>query len=88
MRVYFEESFERDLRKVKNKGLLKTTKEVIDEMKKAGDLREIKNLKKLRGYERFYRIKVGNYRIGVEMAKDKVIFVRLLHRKDVYKYFP
>jgi len=34
-----------------------------------------------------WRIKIGDYRIGVEIKKDTVIFVRILHRKDIYKYF-
>lgn len=51
-------------------------------------LKDIKNLKKLRGHRTFYRIKAGEYRIGFELLENRVIFTRLLHRKDIYKYFP
>ena len=30
----------------------------------------------------------GDYRIGIEVLEDRVIFVRILHRKDIYRYFP
>jgi mRNA interferase RelE/StbE len=88
VKVRYEASFEKDLRKVKEKRLLRRVKEVIDEVKKADDLLAIKSLKKLKGYETFYRVRIGDYRIGIEVVKDEVIFTRILHRRDVYRYFP
>jgi mRNA interferase RelE/StbE len=51
-------------------------------------LQEVENLKKLRGGDRYYRIRIGDYRIGLAVEESTVIFVRFLHRKDVYRYFP
>jgi len=36
----------------------------------------------------YYRIRVGDYRIGVKLEKDIIYFVVVEHRKDVYKTFP
>jgi mRNA interferase RelE/StbE len=36
----------------------------------------------------FYRVRIGDYRIGLELAGDELIFVRCLHRKEIYRYFP
>ncbi len=88
MKVCFETSFEKDLKKVKDKKLLKNVSESIDEVKKARDLSKIRNLTKLRGYKTFYRIRIGDYRLGLDVEGDKVIFTRILYRKDIYKYFP
>jgi mRNA interferase RelE/StbE len=33
-------------------------------------------------------IRVGDYRIGVVLEDGVVTFVRVLHRRDVYRYFP
>jgi len=38
VKTYFEESFEKDLRKVKDKNSLKRAKEFIDEVKSSKDL--------------------------------------------------
>jgi mRNA interferase RelE/StbE len=46
------------------------------------------NIKKLAGFDMYYRIRVGDYRIGVKLEKDIVYFVVVEHRKDVYKTFP
>ena len=88
MDVRFEASFEKDLKKVKDKKLLKRIREAIDEVKKAPDLGDVKNLSKLKGYKTFYRIRLGDYRIGLDVTENKVIFTRILHRKDIYRYFP
>jgi mRNA interferase RelE/StbE len=31
---------------------------------------------------------VGDYRIGISVEGDEVEFVRCLHRRDIYRYFP
>ena len=49
---------------------------------------DIWSFSKLSGHDAYYRIRVGDYRIGVEVAEDVIIFVRILHRKDIYRYFP
>jgi len=51
-------------------------------------LGDISNLKKLKGEENIYRIRVGDYRIGIVIDKDTVIFERVLHRKEIYRCFP
>jgi mRNA interferase RelE/StbE len=49
----------------------------------------ITNLKKMKGFKAFYRIKLGDYRIGFELInKNTVYFVAVSHRKDIYKTFP
>ena len=35
----------------------------------------------------FVKLK-NNYRIGVKFEKDMIYLVRVLPRKDIYKYFP
>ncbi len=52
------------------------------------NIQNINNLKKLSGFKNFYRIRYSDYRIGITIQHDKVVFLRVLHRKDIYKYFP
>jgi len=47
------------------------------------------NIKKMKGYHNYYRIRAGDYRIGREVKKAKhVIFDRVKSRNDIYKLFP
>jgi mRNA interferase RelE/StbE len=89
MKTEFRNSFAKDLRSSrKDKDFLDRVKEVIEEVEQAVDLSEISNLKKLKGESDYYRIRFGNFRIGVKVENDLVIFIRALHRRDIYRYFP
>ncbi len=88
MNVKFEKSFAKDLEDIREKALLKRVKGVIDEVKNADNVQEISSLKKLKGYETFYRIRFGDYRVGIEVVNNEIIFTRFLHRKEIYRFFP
>jgi mRNA interferase RelE/StbE len=88
MKTIFLESFERDIRKLKEIKIKSELLELIDYIKESGSLTEIKNLEKIKGEKKFYRIRVGDYRLGIKIENETVAFIRFLHRKDIYRYFP
>ncbi|HET7088333.1 MAG TPA: type II toxin-antitoxin system mRNA interferase toxin, RelE/StbE family [Anaerolineae bacterium] len=88
MKVEFKSSFAKDLKKVKDKDLKARVKQVIELVEKAKSLQEIQGTKKLKGGDRYYRIRIEDYRVGLTLEGDTVTFVRFLHRKDIYRYFP
>ena len=73
---------------LRDQTLLKRVRAVIEDVEQAQSLSQISNLKKLKGHANYYRIRIGDYRVGIMIAEDTVIFVRFLNRKDIYKYFP
>jgi mRNA interferase RelE/StbE len=88
VKVAFEASFARDLKRIRDKQLLERVHQVIEFVKEAPTTGAVTELRKMQGYDTFYRIRLGDYRIGMEIVDDLVIFVCFLHRKDVYRYFP
>lgn len=88
MNVRFKASFARDLRALKDKALLERIKELIANVEAGQSLAEISNLKKLRGGGGYYRVRIGDYRVGLAAEEGAVVFVRVLHRREVYRYFP
>lgn len=88
MNVQFRASFAKDLRDIRNKDLLSRIKENIEQVEQAQTLQDITNLKKLKGSTNYYRIRIGEYRIGLVVEGDVVSFIRCLNRKDIYRYFP
>ena len=88
MNVQFKDSFVKDLRKVKDKSALKRVKEVIEQAEQARSLQDVTNLKKLKGGRNYYRIRVGEFRIGLIIEGDEITLVRCLSRKEIYRYFP
>jgi mRNA interferase RelE/StbE len=89
MNVDFRKSFEKDLTDILDENLLQKVKAVIEEVDNAVSLAEIRNIKKLKTDGDYYRIRMGDYRIGLTISDDGVVvFVRVLHRKEIYRYFP
>lgn len=89
MIILIEKTFLKDISKVKDKDVLKNLRSLFSKLELAVSLAEIPNTKKIKGYKTFFRIRSGNYRVGIEKINDsKICLVRFLHRKDVYKYFP
>jgi mRNA interferase RelE/StbE len=88
LKVDFRKSFLRDLKRVKETTIRKQARETIQSVEQAQSLQEISDLKKLKYGDRYYRIRIGDYRLGLALEYDTLVFVRFLHRKDLYKYFP
>ncbi len=89
MIVRTDKSFVKDIGKINDAKLKENLAEVIESVQKAENLSSIANLKKLTGFKDCYRIKMGNYRIGLEYTKNhEVILIRFLDRKDIYKKWP
>lgn len=36
----------------------------------------------------YYHIRVGDYWIGLSGGENVLVFARVLHRKEIYRYFP
>ncbi len=51
---------------------------------------ELGYVERMTGYPDKYKIRLGNYRIGITIDKDNQVIVcqRVSHRKDIYKIFP
>ncbi len=87
MTTEFKTSFARDLRSLAGKNLRRRLQEIIDLVEKAAGPEDIPNLKKLRGTTDLYRIRMGEYRVGIIIQGGRVTFVRCLHRREIYRYF-
>ena len=84
----FRRSFERDLKKIEDRGLLEKIKQSIENVESSGDLSGVDSIRKMKGTAHCYRIRVGDYRIGREADASAAEFVRVLHRRDIYEFFP
>ena len=88
MNIQFKESFLKDLRAVKDRDLLARVNEIIQAVETAQTPQETPTLKKLRGERNYFRIRIGDYRLGLKIEGQLVTFVRILNRKEIYRYFP
>jgi mRNA interferase RelE/StbE len=47
-------------------------------------------VQKLTGYQSYYKIRFGSYRVGLRLddAAEVIEFQRVLHRREIYRKFP
>jgi mRNA interferase RelE/StbE len=88
MKTEFKASFLKSVKKIKSATLKDEIAAAILQVEEAKDTGGIASIKKLKGYKDFYRIRLGDYRIGLKITGNLVYFVDIAHRKDIYKLFP
>ncbi len=88
MKVEFTRKFEIQIDRLLNEKQKLEVANAVRAVISANSLHDIPNLKKLSGFKTAFRIRTGNYRIGVLYQNGIVYFVAFAHRKDIYKQFP
>jgi mRNA interferase RelE/StbE len=88
MKVEFLRKFNKDLENLNVDHVRNAALKAISLVEKANQISDIPNIKKLTGHKAAYRIKIGDYRIGLFIEGDVAEFARIHHRKDIYTFFP
>jgi len=89
LKVEYLPIFLKDLKALKSAPVYQSIRSLVfEEIPSYTCLQEIKNLKKLKDFDSAYRVRVGNYRVGFTFSEGTVTFVRVLHRKEIYRFFP
>lgn len=88
MNVRFRKSFLKDIKGLSGKALKHRVKAAITEVEAAGSLQDVSNVKKLKGSQNYFRLRIGNYRIALICEGQNVTFVRCLHRREIYRFLP
>ena len=90
MRLDIRPSFNRDLRRIHDRNARQRLTRKIEEIKAASSLTQVTNTLKMEGYDNdnHYRIRIGDYRLGIAVDGDVVILQRFGHRRNFYRGFP
>ena len=88
MKVEVLNSFEKDIAKIKDKDLALEVFALIEMLEACSNLTTIPKLKKMQGKGSYYRIRLGDYRVGLQINNKTLTLIRFMSRKDIYKYFP
>lgn len=89
MEILFGNRFSKDLDDIRyEKKVRADLLKLIEEIKAAESLADIKRVRKIAGYQEYFRIRVSDYRLGFKMTENRIELLRFLHRKDIYRRFP
>ncbi len=87
MTVEYLNQFSKDLLKVKDESLKDDLYNTIIALKNVETLNVLSNIKKLKGYQNAYRIRIGKYRLGFYFDGEIIELARFVKREDIYKLF-
>jgi mRNA interferase RelE/StbE len=79
MTTEFTVRFLRDLDRLNQKSVKNDIRAIIEQVEAAARQSEIINIKKLEGHPTAYRIRSGDYRIGILIENNIVEFIRIAH---------
>jgi len=88
MEVAFTKTFSKQIDALRDESLKLRLAQVVQNVMLTNTLQDIVNLKKMKGHPTAYRIKIGDYRIGLFFEEGSIIFAYMAHRKDIYNHFP
>jgi mRNA interferase RelE/StbE len=89
LKVLYAKALLKDLDAVSsNPGVKKRLSQLIETLKIIKTLNELQHVKKIEGFDCYYRLRIGDYRLGLKVLGDTVELIRFLHRRDIYRRFP
>jgi mRNA interferase RelE/StbE len=89
MKLLYGKQFSKDLDSMRlSSEIKKRLLSQIARLKNAESLAEMKDSRKIEGYTGYYRIRIGDYRLGIKVYENQIEMIRFLHRKDIYRRVP
>lgn len=88
MKTKFRKRFLKDLAKIPVKSRSPIESYVFETLPNANSIKEFENIERMKGYTSYFKVRFGKYRIGFQIEDQTIILERVLHRKDIYRYFP
>jgi len=88
MIIEVDKSFEKDFSKIRDKNLQNRVIAKLDLLEWVKTIYEVSNVVAIKGSQNFYRIRIGDYRIGFKLDWNIVTLLRIRSRKDIYDIFP
>ena len=88
MKTLYSKKFLKDLSAIPKNERVQIEVFVFETLVKCNSISETGKIEKLRGYQNFYKIRFGAYRVGLKLQGETLTLERVLHRKDIYRYFP
>jgi mRNA interferase RelE/StbE len=89
MVVEFDSTFLKNLQKIKDQKVKRKVEEFILIAEKSDSIRKLPATKKLKGFRKYYRHRIGDFRLGFEKTSPQTILLIVIQkREDIYKNFP
>jgi len=88
MQVEFRKKFLKELSKLPTQYQNNIEEFIFNKLPECGSISEIGKIEKMRGYKDYFKIRFGDYRVGIKKENNIIIVETVKHRREIYKFFP
>ena len=88
MEVRYSKKFLKQLTDVPDDIRSKIESFVFDELVLASSIYEMGKVEKMKGYDGFYKVRFSSFRLGLVVENQIITVKTVMHRKEIYKFFP
>jgi mRNA interferase RelE/StbE len=88
MKISYSKKFLKQLAGVPSETRVKIEDFVFNELVSVSSISSLGKVEKMQGYDGFYKVRFGNYRLGLVIENDVITVKTVMHRREIYKFFP
>jgi mRNA interferase RelE/StbE len=88
MEVRYSKKFLKQLAGIPRGTRLKIEDFVFNEISTKTSIGEVGKIEKMQGYANCYKFRFGDYRVGFLLEDDVLTVKAVMHRKEIYRFFP
>lgn len=86
---FYKKTFLKNLTRIPKDNQQRIATMVFERIPESREIFSDFDVVKIKGYPDYYRIRIGNYRIGCKITSpDTIVFYRVVSREEIYKVFP
>lgn len=88
MRIKFKKSFLKQLAALPKEVRERIESFVFETLPTLDSMGESGKIEKLHGYKSYFKIRFGEYRVGIHAENDILTVEIVMHRREIYRHFP
>ena len=88
MEVRYSKKFLKQLAGIPKETRIKVEHFVFNELSSVSTIGEVGKIEKMQGYANCYKSRFGDYRVGFMLENNVLTVKTVMHRRDIYKFFP
>lgn len=88
LKIEYQKKFLKDLADIPSVHRREIEDFVFDYLPNCKTLADSGKFEKMSGYDNCYKARIGNYRVGIIFENGTITLKRVLHRKEIYRFFP
>ena len=88
MEVSYSKKFLKQLAGVPSETRVKIEHFVFNDLVSVFSISSLGKVEKMQGYDGFYKVRFGNYRLGLVIENERITVKTVMHRREIYKFFP